>query len=224
MATPKSILIVNHRRLVLAGLAALLRPRFPECMIHCESTFRGAFGRVSNGACDLMITDIKLPDRGGLELIRETRRVNPQTRILVVSADPALSFGCRALREGAAGYLREAVAETELFDAIQRLMDGERYVNGEMATALVDAVSGNNHRMPHETLSSRELHVMVQLASGHSIKQIAGVHGLSPKTVSTYRSRTLRKLSLHTDSDLVKYCLAHKLISPLPDVYDESTV
>ena len=125
---------------------------------------------------------------------------------------PEVEFAVRALKAGAAGYLTKQSAAEELFDAVRKALRGERYITASLAEQLADTISGKKTPRPHESLSEREFQILLLLAQGRPVKEIAGSLHLSPKTVSTYRARILEKLSLNNTVDLARYALQHELI------------
>jgi DNA-binding NarL/FixJ family response regulator len=160
---------------------------------------------------DVLVLDINLPGRSGFDLLKDIRLLRPRLPVLVQSMHAEDQFAVRVLKAGAAGYITKESAPDELIKAIRKVCAGGRYISQALAEQLaVSLASPGEH--PHEALSDREYQILYLLASGKMVKEIAGDLGLSIKTVSTYRTRVLEKLRLHTNAELTRYALEHKLI------------
>jgi DNA-binding NarL/FixJ family response regulator len=159
---------------------------------------------------DAVLLDISMPGPRFPDVVRTIRERHPNLPILVLSAHAERDHAMRALKLGAAGFLQKDCAPEELAEAIRRVAGGRRYVSAALAELLAGALGGGE-QAPHQTLSDRELRVLCMAASGKSVKQIAAELSLSPKTVSTFRSRFLRKLGLRTHAEAIRYALLHGL-------------
>jgi DNA-binding NarL/FixJ family response regulator len=162
---------------------------------------------------DVLILDITMPKLDGLETIGRLKSEQPDLGILVLSMNPEEVFGMRALRLGASGYLSKDSAPEQLITAIRRIAAGKVYVSESLAESLALNVSKGSPKMPHETLSDREYQIMLMLARGRSLKEIAAELSLSVKTVSTHRTHILEKLSMQNNAQIVTYALHNKLLS-----------
>lgn len=160
---------------------------------------------------DLVLLDINLPGRNGIEVLVELKAQHPRLAVLVLSMAPESEYARRALKEGAAGYVSKQSAPTELVEAIRKVLAGGRYITPSLAEALA-ADLGRGRLAPHETLSNREYEVMKRIATGQSVKEIAAAISLSEKTVFTYRTRLLEKLGLASDVEIARYALKHGLV------------
>jgi two-component system, NarL family, invasion response regulator UvrY len=160
---------------------------------------------------DLVLLDVTLPGRSGLDVLRQLKQERPRVPVLVLSVHPAEQYAVRALRAGASGYLTKDLAAEELVTAVRHVTRGERYLTPTVADRLADALDKPVDRYPHEDLSDREFQVLALLGSGKRVKQIAEELCLSYNTISTYRSRILTKLGLTTDAQLVRYAIEHEL-------------
>jgi len=162
---------------------------------------------------DLVILDLSLPGRGGLEVIKQMKDASPGSAILVYTMFPEEQFGVRALRAGADGYLTKDRPQDELVDAARRVSGGKRYITPALADSLAHYVAEPNVSNLHELLSDREFQILRLLASGKTPTAIGVELSLSIKTVSTYRSRILVKLNLTTTADLIRYAIKQELVS-----------
>ncbi len=162
---------------------------------------------------DVLILDLTMPKLDGLETIGRLKSEQPDLGILVLSMNPEEVFGMRALRLGASGYLSKDSAPEQLITAIRRIAAGKVYVSEGLAESLALNVSKGSPKMPHETLSDREYQIMLMLARGRSLKEIAAELSLSVKTVSTHRTHILEKLNMDNNAQIVTYALHNKLLS-----------
>ena len=161
---------------------------------------------------DVVVLDIGMPGPGFLEVLSGLHAAHAGAKVLILSAQPEEEFAVRALRGGATGYLTKGYAPPELVEAVRRVAQGRRYVTDALAEQLALGLVSDGDKALHEKLSNREFEVLRLLAGGRSLKQIAALFGVNPKTVSTFRARVLDKLALKTNADLVRYALQHKLI------------
>jgi DNA-binding NarL/FixJ family response regulator len=161
---------------------------------------------------DIVLLDINIPGRGGLEVLEDICRLYPQTKVLIVSAYREEEFAVRAFKLGAAGYLGKHQASDELVKAVEKMLGGGKYVTAALAELLAAALSGGAEcGAPHETLSPRELQVLRLIASGKTVKEIASSFRLSEKTVGTYRTRIAAKTGLGSNVELTRYAFQHGL-------------
>jgi DNA-binding NarL/FixJ family response regulator len=160
---------------------------------------------------DVLLLDISMPGPGFLETMDSVRQKYPEIRVLVVSMHPEERWATRAFQAGAAGYLTKAHSAEELADAIRRVHEGGRYVTPTMAERLASHLGPGGEAVGHEGLSRREYQVLCLLGSGKMVKSAAKELGVSPKTVSTYRTRILEKLALRSTADLIRYVVEHDL-------------
>jgi two-component system, NarL family, invasion response regulator UvrY len=208
----KRFLVVDDHEVVRRGLKQVLAEAFPGAKIEDAATSEAAMAALSGGAWDLLLLDINIPGRSGLELLEEARRLWPALPVLVVSAYPEEEFAIRCIRLGAAGYLTKTSASAELVAAARKALAGGKYVTARLAEKLMDVLGGEAHPLPHEALSSRELQVLRLVASGRTGKEIASELHLSEKTIATYRARISEKLGLSTIVELTRYALRHGLV------------
>jgi len=161
---------------------------------------------------DVAVFDYSMPGRSGVELVKEIKRHHPDRPVLVLSMHPEELHATQVFKAGGSGYLNKESAGEELTTAIRKVAKGGRYVSAALAEKLASELSPGSEKAPHETLSDREYRVMWLLASGKSINRIGQEMILSPSTISTYRTRILRKLGLSNNAQLVHYAITHKLI------------
>ena len=148
----------------------------------------------------------------GVELIRKIKKEHQEVRVLVLTAQSEQTHAVRAFRAGASGYLSKTCSRSDLIDAVRKLADGGVYVSTMVGDLLAQVTNGDSEALAHHRLTAREFEILVGLASGQSISQMAGSLDLSIKTVSTYKSRILEKLDLNNESDMVRFALRHQLL------------
>jgi DNA-binding NarL/FixJ family response regulator len=165
-----------------------------------------------NNACDVLVLDLNLPGRGGLEVLGSLRESDSAVKVLVVSMFPEDQYAIRCLRAGAQGYLNKAGDPAELVEAVRTLAQGRKYVTPEVAQMLVQSLSEPTTTSLHASLSERELQTLLKIASGKRLSDIAEELMLSPKTVSVYRARVLEKLKLSNNAELTVYAIRNELV------------
>lgn len=207
------ILLLEDHPIVRLGVRQLIARRWPDAEVVEASTLAAALHALRQNALAAAVVDLNLPDTDGLESVIRLRRAAPQLRILVLSLNDELAYATRAMQLGAAGYLNKDRAADELTTALERVMAGGRYITDSVADHLASLVTGESCKAPHEELSPQEYRVLLLLADGHRLTEIGEAMHLSPKTVTTYRTRILEKLGVDTNADLVRYCLQHDLLS-----------
>lgn len=162
--------------------------------------------------CDVLVLDLNLPGRGGLEVLSSLRESNASVRVLIVSMFPEDQYAIRCLRAGAQGYLNKAGDPAELIIAVRTLMQGKKYVTAAVSQMLVDHLSSPSNESLHAALSERELQTLLKIASGKRLSDIAEELMLSPKTVSVYRARVLEKLKLTNNAELTVYAIRNEMV------------
>jgi two-component system, NarL family, invasion response regulator UvrY len=161
---------------------------------------------------DVVLLDIAMPGQSGLEALKELRHECPKLPMLVLSVHSEDQFAVRSIKAGASGYLTKDRAPEELVDAIRTVVAGRKYLTPSVAECLASAIEDDAKRSPHETLSDREFHVLRMLAAGKTNGEVADELALSAKTVSTYRTRTLRKMGMRNNAELTQYAVRHGLV------------
>jgi DNA-binding NarL/FixJ family response regulator len=205
-------LIVDDHLIVRRGLKEIFSDEFSELEIGEAENSRAALEMITTQDWDIVLLDINLPGRNGLEVLSEIKRLRPRTPVLVVSAYPEEEFAIRSLKLGASGFLSKGSASDEMVAAARKAMAGGKYVTTLLAEKLAATLGSDIQHDPHESLSSRELQVLRMIANARTIKEIAGELALSEKTVGTYRLRIAKKLGLNSNVELTRYAMKHRLV------------
>ncbi|MBS0467167.1 MAG: response regulator transcription factor [Proteobacteria bacterium] len=163
-------------------------------------------------ACDVLLLDLNLPGRSGLEALASIKESHPAIKVLIVSMYPEDQYALRCLKAGAHGYANKAGDPVQLIAAVKTVMEGRKYLTPEVAQLLADSLAQPTPELPHESLSERELQTLVKIASGRRLSDIAEELLLSPKTVSVYRARVLEKLKLANNAELTVYAIRNRLV------------
>lgn len=206
------ILIVDDHEVVRRGLRQVLQEGFPGASFGEAADSIAAAAALARQEWDLLLLDVNIPGRSGLEILEDVRRSWPRLPVLVVSAFPEEEFAIRSLRLGAAGYLTKSSASDELIAAARKALAGGRYVTATLAEKLAGIVGGDAEQEPHASLSTRELQVLRLVAAGRTAKEIAAELHLSEKTIATYRARIAEKLGLSTTVEIARYAVRHRLV------------
>jgi DNA-binding NarL/FixJ family response regulator len=206
------ILIADDHELLRRGLKAILVEAFPELVVGEAADALQALEAAEKKPWDVVLLDINMPGRSGLDALQDIKQVRPQLPVVVLSVFPEKDYAVRAFKLGASGYVSKQSASGELLAAIRKALAGGRYVTPLLAEALAATVAGATPAVPHETLSNRELQVLRLVALGKPLKEIAAELSLSEKTIGTYRMRVSQKLGLSTNVELARYALQHKLV------------
>ena len=206
------ILIVDDHPIVRAGLRRIAEDDRGIVVTAEAPSGDDALVALRNHIADVVLLDVSMPGSPFMETLRRLRESHPTVRILVLSAHPEDQWAVRALRGGASGYLTKDHSPEQLLDAIRRVHRGGRYVSPTLAERLAAQLGQDFVGAPHEQLSDREFDVLRGLGMGRTVKEVAETLGLSPKTVSTYRTRLMEKMGFATNADLVRYSAEHGLI------------
>ena len=206
------VAITDDHALLREGLKKVLREASDITVVAEAGTAAETLEKLSAAACDVLILDVTLPDRNGLEVLKDVKARFPKVRVLILSMHPEERFAVRAMRLGAAGYLTKEAAADELVTAVHRVFSGRKYITPAVAEELATALEHPETTAPHETLSDREHEILCLIASGRSIADISGQLSLSASTISTYRSRILTKMHLTTNAELTYYAVKNGLV------------
>lgn len=205
------VLIADDHVVVRRGLKQILEET-ADIQVEAEASNIDELRAVAQRArWDVLVLDINMPGGSGFELLKELRRVDPKARVLVLTVAPEEQYGIRAIRAGASGFLTKESAPEKLIEAVYRLAAGGKYISPELAESLASAVAGESEGALHERLSDREMEVFLKLAAGRTVSQIGEDLALSVKTVSTHRTRILRKMDLSSNAELMRYAMDHGL-------------
>lgn len=205
-------LIADDHAIVRKGLAGVLREEFPSAEVIEVGDAESLFKMALRGTWDLIISDLSMPGKSGLEILYDIKRHFPDIPVLILSIHPEELYGVRVLRAGASGYLNKDAPPVILVKAIRWILQGRKYITPIIAEKLADDISFNKEKTSHELLSNRELDVLKMLASGESLNRIGERLAISPSTVSSFRGRILKKMQLQSNAELTRYCIEHGLI------------
>jgi DNA-binding NarL/FixJ family response regulator len=206
------ILIADDHAIVREGLKQILSES-PDLVVVAEaSSGQEVLEKISKNDLDLVVLDIAMPGRGGLDILKEIKTQKPRLPVLMLSMYPEEQYAIRVLKAGASGYLTKESAPDELVKAIRQISQGKKYISPSLAEKLAIDLEVSPDKLPHEILSDREYQVMCMIASGKTLKEIADGLSLSIKTISTYRSRILEKMNMKTNAELTHYAIKNNLV------------
>jgi len=206
------ILVVDDHPAVREGLKRIAEKTGDLRVVGEAGSAPAALEQMRKSGCDVVLLDISMPGRGGLELLKEIKSERPKLPVLVLSVHGEDQYGLRALMAGASGYLCKDAAPDELVQAVRKAHAGGRYISPSLGELLAMEVEGGISKPPHSNLSNREFRVLCLIASGMSLTDIANQLSLSVKTVSTHRTRMLGKMKMKNNAELTRYALKHRLI------------
>jgi DNA-binding NarL/FixJ family response regulator len=206
------ILIADDHAIVRRGLSEILLEAYPSAEIEQVGDADTLLQRSMNEQWDIVISDLMMPGRSVLESLQQLRQFQPQLPVLILSIFPEEQYATRVFKAGAAGYINKDAAPAELVKAVQRILQGRKYITPTIAEKLASDLSLDTGKAAHELLSDREFHVMKLLAAGRTITEIATQLSLSPTTISTYRSRIMEKMKLKSNAELARYALENGLL------------
>lgn len=206
------ILIADDHAVVRQGLKQILADEFKKADFGEAGTGQDALNRVWKDKWDVVILDITMPGRSGLEVLKEIKKSRPKLPVLVLSMHPEDQFAVRVLKAGASGYMTKESAPEELVGAIKKVLGGGRHVSAALAEIMAAYLTINTKKPPHELLSNREYQVMRLISSGKTVSQIGREISLSVRTVSTYRTRILEKMGMKSNAELTHYAFQNQLV------------
>ena len=206
------VFIVDDHEIIREGLKKILKEESDLVFVGEAQNGDEVLQNIQDIDCDIMLLDMNMPGRSGLELLSDIKSLKPQLHILVLSIHPEDKFALRTLKSGASGYLCKDTALEELVVAIRKVHSKGRYLSTTLAEQLAFDYMPEKNQLPHEQLSNREQEIMVMLASGKKVKDIAADLQLSISTVFTYRVRIFEKLKIKNNVELTHYALNNKLV------------
>lgn len=209
----KRIILADDHSFIRRGLIQILKDEYPSAEIKEVGDGESLVKEVTLHDWDLVISDLDMPGRSGLEALEQIKLMKPHLPVLILSIYPEELYAIRVLKAGASGYLNKNSAPEELITAIQRISLGRRYITAEIAEKLL--INIDSEKKPHELLTNKEFEIFKLLALGKTITQIADSLSLASTTISTHRSKILGKFNLATNSDLTRYAISHHIISDI---------
>ena len=212
-AAALKVLIIDDHPLVRRGLMETIHEEFPNAKVDQASDSQSGIELVWRENWDVILLDIAMPGRSGLDILKEMKQERPKTPVLILSTYSEDQFAIRALKGGADGYLTKEVLGQELVAAIKRVLAGGKYIRASLAEKLASYLDVDASKPLHHTLSDREYQVMRMIASGQTPKEIAAELSLSIKTVSTFRSRVLKKMMMKNNAELMRYAMENGLVN-----------
>ena len=205
------ILIADDHAIVREGLKQIVSQESDMCVVGEADCADAMFAILEDKTCDVIVLDISMPGKSGLEALKELKQRFPDIPVLILSIHGEDQYGIRALKAGAAGFLKKVSAPGELVAAIRKIMQGGRYISESLADKIAEHLTRGN-RLPHEALSDREYQIMCQIASGMSADEIADDLNISVHTVYSYRNRLLEKMKMKSNVELTRYAIQNKLL------------
>ncbi len=206
------VLIADDHAILRRGLRQIIEETDDLKVVGEAESSAEALKQIRSEPCDVVLLDISMPDRNGMDTLAIIAKDHPKVAVLMLSTHPENQYAERALRGGASGYLTKQSAPAQLVNAIRRVATGKKYVTPGVAEELARHVMGDSDREPHELLSNREYQTMVLIASGSTVSDIAEKLSLSVKTVSVYRARVLAKLGVTSNAGIAHYAITNKLV------------
>ncbi len=206
------ILAVDDHAVVRAGVQYFIS-QVPDMKIEGEAaTAQEAIRLIRSQEFDIVLLDINMPDKSGVEVLKQIKREKPDLPVLILSMHPESRYAVQILRSGASGYVQKEALAEELVNAIQTILRGHKYISHTVAELLTTELDANSEKPLHETLSKREYEIFYKLCQGHGVTKIAEDLCLSVKTVSTYRARVLQKMNMENNAGIIYYAIKQNLI------------
>nr|WP_294794311.1 response regulator transcription factor [uncultured Mucilaginibacter sp.] len=209
---PNNILIADDHSAIRIGVKQICANEFSALRFGEAVNYAEVFQQLKDGPWDILILDIDLPGRNGLDILKQIKADKIKTPVLMFSFHSEEQIAVRALKLGAAGYLSKDAADLELVKAVQRVISGKKYVSPALSEKLLDLLDDTSDKEPHELLSDREYQTLLLIASGKTVSDIANSLCLSKPTVSTYRARILEKMRMRNNAELTTYAITQKLV------------
>jgi DNA-binding NarL/FixJ family response regulator len=206
------VFIVDDHAILRRGIRDILTDGEGIEVVGEAQDYNELRGKMRTVAIDVLLLDVNLPGKNGIDILKALREENPRLKVLMLSMYPEDQYAVRALKAGAFGYLNKASAPEQLLDAVAQIMAGRKFITPEIAQSLADNLARDSEELPHTKLSDREFQTLCLMASGKRLADIALMLALSPKTVSVYRARILEKMGMTNNAELTHYALKHGLV------------
>jgi two-component system invasion response regulator UvrY len=206
------VALVDDHEMFREGLKQVLSTTSDLVVVEEASDSQEAVDKVQRGNPDVVVLDIAMPGRDGIEVLKQLKQLNPSLHFLILSMYPEDQYAFRAIKAGASGYLTKNKASRELIEAIRRIASGRKYISADVAEQLANDIEKEAIESPHKKLSDREYEVMCLIASGKTVKQIAAELSLSVSSISTLRARILKKFGMKTNAEITHYAIKRDLV------------
>ena len=207
------ILVVDDHALIRKGITQLLEDNHGMQVAGEAETGIQAISMMRNNHFDLVLLDIALPDKHGMDVLKQLKSEQPDIKIIVLSMYPEDQYGVRTLKAGAMGYINKQSAPEKLVGAIRHVISGKKYISETLAEQLLNNLIGESQELLHQSLSNREYQTLCLMSSGKSLTEISEIMLISPKTVSVYRARMLEKMGFRNNAEAIHYAIAHQLVN-----------
>ncbi len=207
------VLIADDHAVVRAGVKQILADTADIQVVAEANNGQEAIGLARKGICDVVLLDLSMPGRGGLETLKELKDEMPRLPVLILTMHPEDQYAIRTIRAGASGYLTKQGVPDELITAIRTVSAGKRYITPAVAEKLADEVKHDADQPLHAILSNREYQILILIAQGKTVSQIGLELNLSVKTISTYRARVLEKMEMRSNAELTHYAFQQQLVT-----------
>jgi two-component system, NarL family, invasion response regulator UvrY len=205
------VIVADDHPILRAGLVSVLNASSDLRVVAEAGNGAEVLRSIREVTFDVLLLDVSMPGKSGLDLMRQIRKDNPRLPILIVSSHPEDQYALRAIKAGASGYVTKMSAPADLVTAVRTVSNGRKFITPALAELLADHIERPDDATPHEGLSDREFQTMKMIAAGHSLTEIADVLCISVKTVSVYRSRLLEKVRMKSNVELTRYVVEHGL-------------
>jgi DNA-binding NarL/FixJ family response regulator len=212
MSAKTRILLADDHTMFREGVKQLLGGTSEFVVVDEASDAAQVLEKAQKRKCDVVILDISMPGRDGIDVLKQLKQVNPHVNVLILSMYPEDQYAFRAIKAGASGYLTKNKASSELIDAIRKVASGRKYISSEVAEQLAIDLSKDSDKPLHQKLSDREYQVMSMIASGKTVGQISAELALSVSSISTMRTRILKKFNMKTNAEITRYAIKHDLV------------
>lgn len=207
-----NVLLADDHKIVRHGLKKILEDEFSDVIVGEASRDTEILEQLNKSSWDIVILDINMPGKSGLEILKDIKASYPNLPVLILSMYPEEQFALRVMKSGASGYLRKDSAPEELVDAVKEILEGRKYISPTVMNILSDVVNKDRSIELSELLSDREYEIFMLIAQGKTVSEIAEILSLSVKTVSTHRTHILEKTKLKNNADIVMYAVRNKLL------------